>query len=268
MYDTEKTKISLGVLIEVNEALRAYRSDFALVGGWAPYFITKGHFDHCGSIDIDLVFGPRVFRRYESIREIITALGFAATANPFRFERTVVEDLKIELDFLSEQEALQAIPSGFVNVQEDLSAVIIPGSSIALRSNFEAETTGTLPDGSELSSRVKVADLVAMTALKGHALGRPRKLEKDCYDLYAICGFTGGDPSTSSAQFASHLLSGRILPSDRRFVSEGLERLEAYFRTQNSRGPLAVSRFYGIDQSKQIDSHARVSTFLRGVQLE
>ncbi len=266
MYDTAKTKVSLGVLIEVNEALRAYRRDFVLVGGWAPYFITKSHFDHCGSIDIDLVFEPRVFRRYESIREIITALGFAATVSPFRFERSVTEDLKVELDFLSEEEALEEMPKNFVNVQEDLNAVIIPGSSVALRSNFEVEATGTLSDGSDLSSRLKVADLAAMTALKGHALGRPRKLEKDCYDLYAVCGFTNGDPSKSSAQFALQLRSSRILPRDKRFVSDALERVGAYFGTQNSRGPLAVSRFYGMDPSRQVDSYARVSAFLRGVQ--
>jgi hypothetical protein len=190
-----------------------------------------------------LVFGPRVFRRYESITEIIAALGFAATASPFRFERMVTEDLRIELDFLSEEEALEAILRDFVNVQENLSAVIIPGSSIALRSNSEAEAMGTLPDGSDLSSRLKVADLLAMTALRGHALGRPGKLEKDCYDLYATCGFTDGGPSKSSALFASQLRSGRVLPRDKSFVSEALERDSAYFRTQGSRGPLAVSRF-------------------------
>jgi len=58
LYDTNRTQISLGVLIEVNEALRQYRDSFVLAGGWAPYFITKGYFDHCGSIDIDLVPQP------------------------------------------------------------------------------------------------------------------------------------------------------------------------------------------------------------------
>lgn len=68
MYDTRKTRVSLGALVELNEALRAYRRDFVLVGGWVPYFITKPHFDHCGSIDIDLVFGPKVFRKTEHQR--------------------------------------------------------------------------------------------------------------------------------------------------------------------------------------------------------
>ena len=113
---------------------------------------------------------------------------------------------------------------------------------------------------------MRVADLLAMTALKGHALGRPRKLEKDRYDLYAICGFTDGDPSKSAAQFASKFRSGRISSKDRRFVSEALERIGAYFRTQNSRGPVAVSRFYEVNPTRQTDLDQRVSTFLQGVQ--
>jgi hypothetical protein len=266
MYDTRKTKASLGVLVELNEALRAYRRDFVLVGGWAPYFITRPHFDHCGSVDIDLMFGPKVLRQYESVRDIIETLGFVPTVNPFRFSREVNKELTVELDFLSEEKALRAIPPGFVTVQDNLSAVIIPGSSVALRSSFEAEVTGTLPDGSELSSGVRVADLLAMTALKGQALGRPRKLEKDCYDLYAICGFTDGDPSKSAAQFTSKFRTGRISSKDKKFVSEALERIGAYFRTQNSRGPVAVSRFYGIDLARQTDSYRRVSTFLQSVQ--
>jgi hypothetical protein len=252
-------------MIELNEALRAYRRDFVLVGGWAPYFITKPDFDHCGSLDIDLVFGPKVLEKYESIREVIGTLGFSPTHNPFRFEKEASEGPTVELDILSEEGALRVIPEGFVKVQRDLSAVIIPGSSVALRSNFVAEVTGTLPDGSELSSKIRVADLLAMTALKGHALGRPRKLEKDSYDVYAMLGYTRGGPLKSAAQFNSRFRSGKISSKDRGFVTEALERIGTYFRTENSRGPVAVSRFYGISSARQTDSYQRVNTFLQSV---
>ena len=99
------------------------------------------------------MFGPKVFRKYESIRDVIGVIGFVPTDNPFRFSRKVKGELTVELDFLSEEEALRAIPRGFVRVQEDLSAVIIPGSSVALRSNFEAEVTGTLPDAQSFPAR-------------------------------------------------------------------------------------------------------------------
>jgi len=195
LYDAERTLVSLGVLIEATEALRQYRDSFILAGGWAPYFITKGHFDHCGSIDIDLVLKPSILRRYESIRDLITGIGFRSTSNPFTFEKEVAGGINVELDLLSEPEALDNIPRQYVRVQEGLNAVIIPGSSIAFTFSFEEKVSGILIDGSELSADVRVADIVSMVSMKGNALGRPRKLEKDCYDLYAMCGFAGGSPA-------------------------------------------------------------------------
>ncbi len=141
MYDTHKTRVCLGVLIETTEALRQYREDFVLAGGWAPYFTTRKYFDHCGSIDIDLVLKPRILRRYVSILQAITGIGFKPTSNPFRFKRRVSGDLSVELDFLSEPEAVKNIPEEYLRVQEDLGAVIIPGSSIVFKFNFEAEAS-------------------------------------------------------------------------------------------------------------------------------
>jgi len=213
MYDTSKTQVSLGVLIELFEGLQQYRDSHVLAGGWAPYFITKGHFEHCGSLDIDLVLRPQIFKRYESIRDTLAAMNFEPTTSPFKFRREIAEDFDIELDLLSEPEALQDIPARFVSVQEDLNALIIPGSSLAFTFNFEAEAKGKLTDGSELSTKLKVADIVSTIGLKGHALGRPLKLEKDCYDVYAICGFTGGSPMASAEEFTRRLTA---TPTNRR----------------------------------------------------
>ncbi len=58
------------------------------------------------------------------------------------------------------------------------------------------------------------------------------------------------------------------MPGDRSFVNEALERMGAYFKTQDSRDPLAVSRFYGVDPARQTDSYTRVNAFLKGVQRE
>lgn len=266
MYDTNKTQVSLGVLIEVNEALRQYRDSFVLAGGWAPYFLTQGYFDHCGSIDIDLVLKPKILRRYESIRDSITSLGFRPTSNPFRFEKEVSEDVAVELDFLSEPEALKNIPKEHVQVQEDLNAVIIPGSSIVFKFNFDAEASGRLTDGSELSTDVRVGDTVSMVSMKGHALGRPLKLEKDCYDVYAICGFTRGNPTNSAEEFRTKLRKEQTTRKEKDFVEQALNRIRAYFRSENGRGPNAVSRFYGLDEGRRVDSYRRISAFLQNVQ--
>ena len=69
MYDINLTEPSKGALVEVASSLDAYKEDFALVGGWAPYFLTQKFFSHCGSIDIDLVLKPKIMPKYSSIGE-------------------------------------------------------------------------------------------------------------------------------------------------------------------------------------------------------
>ena len=252
-------------MIEINEALRQYRDSFVLAGGWAPYFLTRRYFDHCGSMDIDMVVRPRILRRYETIRNSVTALGFKATSNPFRFQRKI-GDLTIELDFISEPEALDKIPEEYVRFQEDLAAVIIPGCTIAFKFNFETSVSGKLTDGSELSTRIRVADIVSMVGMKGQALGRPLKLEKDCYDLYAICGFIGGTPSVSAGKYNRKIARTRLTRKEQSFLEQALARIADYFPSENGRGPVAVSRFFGIDEARRVDSYQRIQSFLRAVQ--
>ena len=60
MYDRDATNISKGALVELCRALSQYCSDKVLAGGWAPYFLVRRYFDHCGSVDIDFVLRPRV----------------------------------------------------------------------------------------------------------------------------------------------------------------------------------------------------------------
>jgi len=131
--------------------------------------------------------------------------------------------------------------------------------------NFKAKAFGKMTDGSELSTNVKVGDLVSMVGMKGHALGRPLKLEKDCYDIYAICGFTRGNPTESADDFTRKLKGTPIIKKEKDFV-EALDRIRAYFESENGRGPIAVSRFYGINESRRLDAYQRVSTFLINVQ--
>lgn len=55
MYAREITETSKSALLELGLSLQMYQNDMVLSGGWAPYFITENYFEHCGSIDIDLV---------------------------------------------------------------------------------------------------------------------------------------------------------------------------------------------------------------------
>ena len=69
MYAREITEASKSALLEISLELKRYRTDMVLSGGWAPYFITNGYFEHCGSIDIDLVLRTKIMKKYE-INEI------------------------------------------------------------------------------------------------------------------------------------------------------------------------------------------------------
>jgi hypothetical protein len=110
-----------------------------------------------------------------------------------------------------------------------------------------------------------VADIVSMVGMKAHALGRPLKLDKHGHDLYAICGFAKGGPSGSAKEFTTKVRR-KLVKREKVFLQEALARTREYLRSENSRGPLAVSRFYGMDPSKGVDSYRRVSIFLDAVQ--
>lgn len=84
MYDRDATETSKGALVELRRALRQYRGDMVLAGGWAPYFLVRNYFDHCGSIDIDFVLKPKVMERYENIKQILERLGYTPTRSVFR----------------------------------------------------------------------------------------------------------------------------------------------------------------------------------------
>lgn len=129
----------MGALVELCRALRQYRNEMVLAGGWAPFFLTQGYFDHCGSLDIDLVLRPSIIERYERIREIVERLGYKPTENAFRFERQIGSPMTgnvwgVEVDFITEPQAAEKLPEEwFLSIQRDLKACIILGSSIAFK---------------------------------------------------------------------------------------------------------------------------------------
>jgi hypothetical protein len=167
MYDRDATETSKGALVELCRALRQYRSDMVLAGGWAPYFLVRNYFDHCGSIDIDFVLKPKVMERYENIKQILERLGYTPTRSVFRFERTVTSSrsgtvYKIEVDFLTEPEGAEALPSEWLaSVQADLRACIIEGCSIVFNHNYELEVRAVMPNDGEASAKLNCANIVA-----------------------------------------------------------------------------------------------------------
>jgi len=248
--------------VELALALELYKADFVLAGGWTPYFLSQGYFEHCGSIDIDLVLRPSIMSRYESIRDIVLSLGYESTDNPFRLRRQLAAlngtPFHIDLDFLTEPEAKSQVKD-FIEVQKGLQAVFIPGCSIVFTYNYMQTVKGVLPAGGKGSADIKTSDIVGTLTMKGLALGRPRKLAKDSYDIYAVAGFHGGDPYKAASSF-KHLVEtlGKSVKSQ--VTDKALRKISDGFASPKHYAALAVSRF--VDEDVSTDASERVLAFI------
>ncbi|MBM5806015.1 MAG: hypothetical protein FJZ49_08155 [Candidatus Verstraetearchaeota archaeon] len=265
MYDRNLTEASRSALVELCSALNAYRGDFVLAGGWAPYFLTRDYFDHCGSKDIDLVLRPSIMVKYESIRKTVERLGYQETPNPFRFEKKVVSPLdekeyRIGVDFLTEPKVARKV-FPLVKVQEDLTACLIEGSSIVFKFYYEAKIEGTLPDNGKIVATINVADIVGALTMKGLAL--PRLIDKDSYDVYAISGFYDGSPDKASESYVNRVKKAKLTAREKGIIQSSMSRINQTFKLMDSYGAFAVSRFVGANINS--DVYLRVSAFLKNV---
>jgi len=235
-----------------------------LAGGWAPYFLVKDFFDHCGSVDIDFVLRPKVVERYERIKQILERLGYKPTRSVFRFERVVASSKTgvkhgVEVDFLTEPEGAERLPEDWLaSVQGDLKACIIEGCSIVFRHNYEVELRAVMPGDGEASARFSCADVVGLLTMKGLALYRMK--DKDSYDIYTVAGFYGGGPKQASDVFMKVV---RDKGSSKAMLS-ALKEIKDAFASPISQGPTAVARFAGLEDARN-DSYLRVRMFLQGL---
>jgi hypothetical protein len=265
MYDRNLTEASRSALVELCSALHTYKNDFVLAGGWAPYFLTKDNFDHCGSKDIDLILKPSIMIKYESIRKTVERLDYQETSNPFRFEKNVVSPLdkkehRIYIDFLTEPQAARKVLP-LIKVQDDLTACLIGGSSIVFKLYYETQIEGTLPKGGKIAVAINIADIVGALTMKGLAL--PRLADKDSYDIYTISGFHGGGPTKASEIYLDHIKKAQLSTKEKGTIQLSLRRINQAFRTIDSYGVLAASRFVGTDIGSDI--YMRTNTFLQKI---
>jgi len=259
------TEPSRGALLEISMALNSYKNDFILVGGWAPFFLSEGYFDHCGSIDIDFVLRPSIVQRYQSIKEIIESLGYAVTRNPFRFERKMLtldgeDSFDIHVDLLTEPDIVLG-EEFLVEVQEDLRACLIPGISIVFDHYYEYELEAVLPGKGEASHPVDIADIVGLLTTKGNAL--PRLKDKDSYDIYCVAGFYGGSPLNAAKQF-DQLIGGDV---NNPVVLGALRNIKYAFGSPSRYGCVSVARFMTAGEGFRTDAYQRISAFFNYINI-
>ncbi|MBI2937743.1 MAG: hypothetical protein HYY22_06000 [Thaumarchaeota archaeon] len=268
MYDRDETEASKSALIELGTALGTYRDDFVLAGGWAPFFLSTPHFDHCGSRDIDFVLRPSIMIRYNNIRKIIEGLGYTQTENIFRFKRDVPSSLsgkhyEIELDFLTEPQGAKVLPDeDLITVQKDLRACLIQGCSVAFTFNYRETINGIIPQSGETSINLKVANIVSSLVMKGKALEN-RLSEKDSYDIYAVAGFHMGGPERAAERFLSEIRNSK--QKKLALIESSVQTIQEAFSSPRRRGPYEVARFMGTDSSR-IDAFERVKRFVNIIE--
>jgi len=233
-----------------------------LSGGWAPFFITENFFEHCGSVDIDLVLKTTIMPRYESIRKIVTDLGYTEE-NHFRFERTMVSPIdgknySIHIDFLCDKCELGYL----IRPQPDLEAFMFEGADIAFDYNFEKEIEATLPGNGVDSTVVKVLDLPGSLILKGQTL-RDRRNLKDAYDIFALTHY-GGGPEQAAQYFNRTFAEAEISAEKRDLARNSLTVIKKKFQDGNSSGSFGVETF-SENRFRRSVVAAQVNKFLENV---
>ena len=114
---------------------------------------------------------------------------------------------------------------------------------------------------SAVVTAINIADIVGSLTMKGLAL--PRLIDKDSYDIYAITGFYGGNPAKAAKSYVNSVRKAKLTTKEKSIIQFSMSRINQAFRSMDSYGVFAVSRFVGTNINS--DVYLRVSTFLKNV---
>lgn len=257
-YGQDVAALSMSVYLEIMTILGAYRDSLVLVGGWAPYFILErfgrdDDFQHVGSVDIDIAVDHREVSpdQYSSIVGRLERHGYRERPDkkgrpiPFSFKRTVPlkngREIIIHVDFLAGEYEGTGRSHRHQRVQDELLARKARGCDVVFDHYFEHELRGALPDGTENTVQVKIANVVGCLTTKGITLGE-RYHDKDAYDIYSVIAHCRGGPAGTAQVVKPHL--GSTL------VCEGIDAIAEKFQSIRSTGPVGVGRFLASDSAE------------------
>lgn len=239
VYTKQQVDVSFKALIEISEAFnrdKNLQGRFVLTGGWAPYFISLGRFNHTGSRDIDMVLSLELMKVYPTIERLLTERLKYEQTGAFEFVRTD-SDVTFEAHFLCEPEHV-FYKQGTYRIQKGISPAIISGCSIAFADNFSQEIGKT---------KILVSGPVASISLKAHAFDNNSNRVKDPYDIYSIMVSVDG---------IDLLLSKWASTSS--FVAESIELLRKAFESETSDGPTSAAEYLIESISERAAFAARV----------
>jgi len=249
-YGSGLTSASFSAMLELGRTLKSYRDSIVLIGGWVPYLLIqkygKGDFDHIGSIDIDLAVDPEKIdaQAYASIVELIEKRAYVQrldkNGNPilFSFTKDYIspedgQTYAIHVDFLTYRGS-QGKSHRHRDVQTDLPARVAEGCEIAFQHNTTTEIEGTLPDGAETNTGLKMLDIPGCLGMKGITL-EERYKEKDAYDIYTVATQCLDGPEAVGEMVKPFL--GEEL------IARGIGSIKEKFKDQKGEGPTWTANF-------------------------
>lgn len=274
-YHERDVRAAYAVLIEIGQALGAWREKFVIVGGAVPWLLLRGaRPQHIGTLDIDLDLNPDALAdgEYATLVETLEKKDYERGKEglkPFQLRRWVKlddgEPVGVLVDLLMPRGA-----RGDQNEEKLVEGLRVQGAhggGVALAHHVMRKFAGTMPDGRSNEVELLVATIPALLVMKGYALvGRDKK--KDAYDIYFSVRNYGGDPTVLAVECAK-LLADEV-------ARRGYEHIAGKFRHAEDFGPRTVRLF--LEESAalgemtpdqvQTDAFMQVSSLLRGIGLQ
>ena len=190
-----------GILGEVCELLRGYRSRFAIIGGWSPFLLNSSPIQHPGTKDVDILFeeGTKKGELLDIVQSFVGA-GFLLSAKhqfqvlrilnvlgtPFVFNVDVLhptignESPELFVDHLE----LPVPMSSYRDDSFTFKSIVLPYSKFLFDGYIENTTVRCiLPNGQECDSTVPLMNEVGTIVTKSSSCGS-RKRHRDAFDIY------------------------------------------------------------------------------------
>ena len=238
-YSSEQVEAAKTVMIELTRLLGEYRDDIVIIGGWVPELLLSGHI---GSIDVDLALNHLTLQEagYATIDKLLESQGYhKSNEQPYIFKRIVVvnaKEIEVEVDLLAGEYAGTGKNRRHQNIQ-DIKARKARGCELAFEMTSEVTISGSLPNGSKDTVKVRVASIVPFIVMKGMAI-YDRLKEKDAYDIYfCLKNYPGGIDALVD-EFRPHISHS--------LVKEALSKIAGKFATPEHVGPVHIADFMEI----------------------
>ncbi len=241
-YEFEKRKKALDVLLGLFDRLGDLAGATVLIGGWAPFFLTRGGAGdaaaHIGSLDIDLMVDHEAIKgRTQALLERLDAEHFyhSYSGPRFTFYRDVLragnEPLVVKLDLVSSDFYLNGQPVKYRKLRQ-LTLRTARAGGIAFIDPVPIEVTKL-----GRAIRFRLVNPVGFLVLKGMVMAE-RERPKDFYDVYTLLS----DPVLPVEEIAAAV---RRLAHPT--VEEGMRKVRAKFCDAEAPGPYGVASFLGVD---------------------